>query len=132
MPFTGKDPRGFTLIELMVVVGILCILTAVAIPVYRHGEIRGRIAWAERDGKVFVAAVESFRKEFGRLPSDLEELTRPTMNTKNQTVGPVLQQFPRPPAEWTYTYYLDSPKENFTIVAKGDGKTLSFPRPSTR
>jgi type IV pilus assembly protein PilE len=41
-----RKARGFTLIEIMIVIGILAILAAVAIPSYRNYITRGKIAEA--------------------------------------------------------------------------------------
>ena len=42
-----KKPNGFTLIEVMVVVGILGILAAIAIPSYRDYVIRSKLSEAQ-------------------------------------------------------------------------------------
>ncbi len=128
MMFKIWNTSSFTLTELVVVVSIIGILAAIAIQNYIHARVGGRVELAERDAKVFVAAVEIFRKETGRLPSNLEELTGPMVDTKNQTVGPILQSLPRPPAGWTYTYYLGPYRRTFTIVMEGDQRILRFPK----
>ena len=62
--------QGFTLVELMIVVAILAILAAIALPMYRDYIQRARIIAALADITPGKAGVEALLIE-GRLPSTL-------------------------------------------------------------
>ena len=61
----GGKPRGFTLIELMIVVVILGVLAAVAILSYRVYVRRARVSEATGLLAAIKASQESYRSEFG-------------------------------------------------------------------
>jgi general secretion pathway protein G len=75
---TGRPPReaGLTLLELMLVVGLVAILTSIAVPAYTEYAERARVSQAARDIGDLQMAIERFRTRQLRLPVDLAEIDR--------------------------------------------------------
>jgi type IV pilus assembly protein PilA len=65
--------KGFTLIELMIVVAIIGILASIAIPAYQDYTIRAQVVEAFSLASELKGAVQEFRKDRGRLPRNNRE-----------------------------------------------------------
>jgi type IV pilus assembly protein PilA len=65
-----KKQQGFTLIELMIVVAIIGILAAIAIPAYQDYTIRAQVSEGLNLAAGAKAAVSEFTMDRGRFPSD--------------------------------------------------------------
>lgn len=67
--------RGFTLIELMIVVSIIGILASIAAPNYNRGIIRAKEAVLSEDLYNFRTTIDQFYADQGKYPDSLNELT---------------------------------------------------------
>jgi general secretion pathway protein G len=70
----AKGQRGFTLIEMLIVVALIGIVVAVAVGQYRNSIQKAKEAVLKEDLYVIRTAIDQFFADKGRYPSDLYEL----------------------------------------------------------
>lgn len=60
--------QAFTLIELLIVVAIIAILAAIAVPNFLEAQTRAKVARVKADFRTIATAVESYRVDFNEYP----------------------------------------------------------------
>ncbi len=64
----GEKNTAFTLIELLIVVAIIGILAAIAVPNFINAQIRAKVAKAESEMRSITSALETYRVDNGIYP----------------------------------------------------------------
>ncbi len=82
--FKMKGNKGFTLVELMVVVVIIGVLTAIAVPVYNNASNQAKINAIAANLRIINGVITQYQADKG---------TAPTADFKTE-LGPYLQAWP--------------------------------------
>ena len=79
--------KGFTLIELMIVVAIIGILAAIAIPAYQDYTIRGQVSEGLTLAASAKAAISEFYAQTGAAPTNRVQAGMGNLDTATDTAG---------------------------------------------
>jgi general secretion pathway protein G len=74
--FGKRDGWGFTLIELMIVISIILILVAIAVPMYQQSVIRAKEAVLRQDLKTMRDQIDNYTMDKEKGPQSLDDLVQ--------------------------------------------------------
>jgi type IV pilus assembly protein PilE len=114
---SGVRQRAFTLIELMVVLAIIAVLAAIAVPIYSDDTLRARLT----DGTDALAVMQA---QMERYYQDNRTYAAYTNAATNQTVNPPCLM---PTTTGTFTVSCTDPTDTaYQAQAVGSGQTAGF------
>jgi general secretion pathway protein G len=70
----GTGDRGFTLIELMIVISIMLILMAIALPMYQQSVVRAREAVLRQDLFTLRQVIDQYTLDKQKAPQSLDDI----------------------------------------------------------
>lgn len=121
--------RGFTLIEILVVVSILAILGALIVPKIMDRPNEARVVAAKHDIGTVVAALKLYKLDNGRYPTTEQGLQalveKPTSEPvpANWKGGGYLEKMPKDPWGRDYLYLNPGIKREIDVMSYGaDGQ----------
>ena len=113
--------KAFTLIELLIVVAIIAILAAIAVPNFMEAQVRSKVSRCRADIRSMATAVESYRVDFNRPPLMGGSSYAVSSSPNIYTYGAELKEFSMPISMTTPIAYLTSmPTDPFGGPAMSD------------
>lgn len=112
----GKTRRSFTLIELLIVVAIIGILAAIAVPNFLNAQIRAKVARVYADIDAQGTALEQYRLDNNHYPPSnggyprLKRLTSPIAYMSSLPID-IFAVSPDDPHSYMYYHYVERESE---------------------
>jgi prepilin-type N-terminal cleavage/methylation domain-containing protein len=88
-------PAGFTLVELMIVIGIIGLLTAISVPVVMRSLTKARNAAIKAEIDMLHMAIMNYKNEYGSFPPAFDPNLRNDVNPQTVAQKHLQRLFPR-------------------------------------
>jgi len=71
-----RSPKAFTLIELLIVVAIIAILAAIAVPNFLEAQVRSKVSRTKADMRTVATALEAYAVDENKYPPDFSQVLK--------------------------------------------------------
>lgn len=129
-PSLRNRQNAFTLVELLIVIIIIAVLAAIAIPKFSNSTTRSKESALRSNLKLVRNAADLFRADTGLFPKDLASLSATSAPTQGYDSTATLANITV--ADWRGPYLLAVPKDidgvgefTYTVTLLGLGTTKS-------
>ena len=101
-----RRSAAFTLIELLIVVAIIAILAAIAVPNFLEAQVRSKVSSSKTNMRSLATALESYQVDWNSYPADSVAY--------NTVLG--LEPYKSIPAPWLVLYRITTPVAYMTSI----------------
>ena len=118
----SRGEGGFTLVELMVVIAIMGVLAAIAIPRFSGATDRADAAKVEADMSTMASALEVYRVNHGSYPGSLDLTTNASTANNALLSDDLIARVPlpphatQPPAGWAAAYTYNTNNDTYSLT----------------
>lgn len=111
--------KGFTLIELLVSMGIVAVLTGMAVFNFNQSRVRARDVSRKSDLSQLQKALELYKNDQGKYPlvNQTPYVLDQTVNLKNNDYIKYIFNDPRPSDQWPAYQYRSDDQKNYYLMA---------------
>jgi general secretion pathway protein G len=106
MSWMPRRQRGFTLVELLVVIVVLAVLAAIVLPKFMDSSTRSKESSLKTDLKLLRNAITLFQADIGKYPNTLADLAQTDKTAVKDQDGAVVKA-----ADWHGPYIETVPKD---------------------
>ncbi|MCA9441199.1 MAG: prepilin-type N-terminal cleavage/methylation domain-containing protein [Candidatus Omnitrophica bacterium] len=94
-----RSDRGFTVIELLIVIAIILILIAIALPNFLEAQVRAKLAKVKGEFRTLNTALQEYQLDFNDFPPVVDHFSTPFLVRLRPLTTPVkyLTDMPRDP-----------------------------------
>jgi len=114
--------KGFTIIELLIVISVIAILVGIALPRFRGMQDEGNVAKAHGELRTLQTAVESYREHHTTYPADIATATLSAATPQIIATAPT---DPFNPGNG-YQYIVSENGSYYVIFSYGPGRTANI------
>lgn len=85
----ARGVTGFTLIELLIVIAIVLILIAIALPNFLEAQVRANLAKVKGEFRTLTIALQEYQIDFNRFPPVIDHFAAPFLDRLRPLTTPV-------------------------------------------
>jgi len=116
-PRNRRRQRGFSLIELLIVIGIILVIAVIAVPKYNQAQMLAREMAVVQEIQTLHKAETQYYSQFGKFAENLTQLGPPANNQPGPAAADLIPSELSKGVKNGYQYTVQATKEGYSVTA---------------